>query len=95
MMATAHQFCRRGGAAKPLRHPTPEFTSIHGFDAPRSVGFSGSHALGSVNASWDCARGLHRPAFAQAKTNCNNPNALGIARTVEADTTGGPGFGLE
>ena len=33
-------------------------------------------------------------AFAQ--TNCPaNPNALGISRTVEIDTTGGPGFGLE
>lgn len=26
---------------------------------------------------------------------CNNPNALGVARTVEVDTTGGPGFGME
>jgi peptidoglycan/xylan/chitin deacetylase (PgdA/CDA1 family) len=26
---------------------------------------------------------------------CNNPNALGIARTVQIDTTGGPGFGME
>ena len=26
---------------------------------------------------------------------CNNPNALGIGRTVEIDTTGGPGFGFE
>ena len=26
---------------------------------------------------------------------CANPNALGVARTVEIDTTGGPGFGLE
>ncbi len=33
-------------------------------------------------------------AFAQ--TNCPaNPNGLGISRTVEIDTTGGPGFGLE
>jgi peptidoglycan/xylan/chitin deacetylase (PgdA/CDA1 family) len=32
----------------------------------------------------------------QAQTNCpGNPNALGITRTVEIDTTGGPGFGLE
>jgi len=30
-----------------------------------------------------------------AATTCNNPNALGIARTVEIDTTGGPGFGFE
>ena len=28
-------------------------------------------------------------------TPCPNPNALGLARTVEVDTTGGPGFGFE
>jgi peptidoglycan/xylan/chitin deacetylase (PgdA/CDA1 family) len=27
--------------------------------------------------------------------SCPNPNALGVARTVEIDTTGGPGFGFE
>ena len=26
---------------------------------------------------------------------CPNPNALGVSRTVEIDTTGGPGFGFE
>src|SRR5215204_5414822 len=37
------------------------------------------------------------PAAAPAPTRppCNNPNALGIGRTVEIDTTGGPGFGFE
>lgn len=34
-------------------------------------------------------------APAPAKTPCANPNALGIARIVEIDTTGGPGFGFE
>lgn len=29
------------------------------------------------------------------KAVCANPNALGVARTVEIDTTGGPAFGLE
>ena len=33
------------------------------------------------------------PAAAAAK--CDNPNALGVARRVEIDTTGGPGFGFE
>src|SRR5437588_10778075 len=32
---------------------------------------------------------------ASAKAPCTNPNALGVARTVEIDTTGGPGFGFE
>lgn len=26
---------------------------------------------------------------------CQNPNALGVSRTVQIDTTGGPGFGFE
>jgi peptidoglycan/xylan/chitin deacetylase (PgdA/CDA1 family) len=30
-----------------------------------------------------------------ARAPCNNPDALGVARTVEIDTTGGPGFGFE
>src|SRR6186997_3222077 len=34
-------------------------------------------------------------APAPAKSTCNNPNALGVARVVEIDTTGGPGFGFE
>src|SRR5450432_4795340 len=35
------------------------------------------------------------PVPAPAKAACANPNAIGIARTVEIDTTGGPGFGFE
>jgi peptidoglycan/xylan/chitin deacetylase (PgdA/CDA1 family) len=35
------------------------------------------------------------PAPASAKPACANPNALGISRVVEIDTTGGPGFGFE
>jgi peptidoglycan/xylan/chitin deacetylase (PgdA/CDA1 family) len=36
------------------------------------------------------------PAVAlSAAPKCTNPNALGVARTVEIDTTGGPGFGNE
>jgi peptidoglycan/xylan/chitin deacetylase (PgdA/CDA1 family) len=36
-----------------------------------------------------------RPAAPVAQQNCANPNALGVSRTVEVDTTGGPGFGFE
>jgi peptidoglycan/xylan/chitin deacetylase (PgdA/CDA1 family) len=36
------------------------------------------------------------PAAAPIRdASCTNPNALGIARVVEIDTTGGPGFGFE
>jgi peptidoglycan/xylan/chitin deacetylase (PgdA/CDA1 family) len=31
----------------------------------------------------------------QQKSTCANPNALGVSRVVEIDTTGGPGFGFE
>jgi len=30
-----------------------------------------------------------------AKPKCDNPNALGVARAVEIDTTGAPGFGFQ
>ena len=33
-----------------------------------------------------------RPAY--TKPVCNNPNALGVSRTVQLDTTGGPGLGM-
>jgi peptidoglycan/xylan/chitin deacetylase (PgdA/CDA1 family) len=40
-----------------------------------------------------------QPAAAQpaqpARAACTNPDALGVGRTVEIDTTGGPGFGFE
>src|SRR5450759_769235 len=35
------------------------------------------------------------PAPAAAAAKCDNPNALGVARVVQIDTTGGPGFGFE
>ncbi|MFK4720551.1 peptidoglycan/xylan/chitin deacetylase (PgdA/CDA1 family) [Bradyrhizobium niftali] len=31
----------------------------------------------------------------QQRSTCANPNALGVSRVVEIDTTGGPGFGFE
>lgn len=35
------------------------------------------------------------PAQVQQTTTCTNPNALGVSRVVEIDTTGGPGFGFD
>jgi peptidoglycan/xylan/chitin deacetylase (PgdA/CDA1 family) len=35
------------------------------------------------------------PAFGQGAPPCANPNALGVSRTVEIDTTSGPGSGFE
>jgi peptidoglycan/xylan/chitin deacetylase (PgdA/CDA1 family) len=36
-----------------------------------------------------------KPVLSTVKPACSNPNALGIERVVEVDTTGGPGFGFE
>jgi peptidoglycan/xylan/chitin deacetylase (PgdA/CDA1 family) len=35
------------------------------------------------------------PVATPAKPACANPDALGVSRVVEVDTTGGPGFGFE
>jgi peptidoglycan/xylan/chitin deacetylase (PgdA/CDA1 family) len=35
------------------------------------------------------------PEKPQPKQTCANPDALGVSRVVEVDTTGGPGFGFE
>jgi peptidoglycan/xylan/chitin deacetylase (PgdA/CDA1 family) len=56
-----------------------------------------SQAAGPKNATAPQATAVPVPAAvpAPAKAACTNPNALGIGRTVEIDTTGGPGFGFE
>ena len=36
-----------------------------------------------------------KPVAPPQKTACANPDALGVARVVVIDTTGGPGFGFE
>jgi peptidoglycan/xylan/chitin deacetylase (PgdA/CDA1 family) len=43
------------------------------------------------SAAW--AQNAQSPAATPAK--CENPNALGVTRVVEIDTTGAPGFGFE
>src|SRR3990170_5595850 len=64
--------------------------------------FAGAVMLCASTAAWSqvaapkgAAIPLAVPAPAPAKAACANPDALGVARTVEIDTTGGPGFGFE
>src|SRR6516225_9473443 len=54
-------------------------------------------APGSVVTVADNAAESTAPVAAPSAmpTSCSNPNALGVARVVEIDTTGGPGFGFE
>jgi len=41
------------------------------------------------------AQNAQTPGPAATPARCDNPNALGVARVVQIDTTGGPGFGFE
>jgi peptidoglycan/xylan/chitin deacetylase (PgdA/CDA1 family) len=49
----------------------------------------------SVAAAARVALAYSVVAAAQPGATCNNPDALGISRVVEIDTTGGPAFGTE
>jgi peptidoglycan/xylan/chitin deacetylase (PgdA/CDA1 family) len=49
----------------------------------------------SVSAAGATVWAQNAPAPAATPEKCANPNALGVARVVEIDTTGGPGFGFE
>ena len=55
---------------------------------PSAPGASSGPATEAPQAT----QGAASPAVAAA---CANPNALGVSRVVEIDTTGGPGFGFE
>src|ERR1700731_2128341 len=60
--------------------------------------FAGAVSLCASGIAWSqtpAPKAAAAPQAAPAKAACANPNALGIARTVEIDTTGGPGFGFE
>jgi peptidoglycan/xylan/chitin deacetylase (PgdA/CDA1 family) len=49
----------------------------------------------SISAAGATVWAQNAQAPAPAATKCDNPNALGVARVVQIDTTGGPGFGFE
>src|SRR5262245_58522763 len=54
-----------------------------------------TNAAGGGAAPTVVAQAAQAPAPAPIQANCSNPNAIGVARIVEIDTTGGPGFGFE
>src|SRR5262245_28685762 len=60
--------------------------------APASKGAAPAGAAAPTAAA---APGAGAPAALAGASCLDNPNALGISRVVEIDTTGGPGFGFE
>jgi peptidoglycan/xylan/chitin deacetylase (PgdA/CDA1 family) len=84
---------RAGGAAAPS--PAPKAAEVKPADAPAMK----PAPLAAASQKDDVTGSITpppAPAPKQAMARpCANPNALGISRTVEVDTTGGPGFGFQ
>ena len=85
---------RAGGT--PAQSPAPKFAEHKPVEAPATkptplptAAFQNDDITSSITPP-------PAPAPKQAMSRpCANPNALGISRTVEVDTTGGPGFGFQ
>src|SRR5436190_3546860 len=78
-------------APAPSQASSPAPTQAFAQAAPAAKGAAPAAATPATPAAAPAA-----PAAAANSPSCpGNPNALGIARVVEIDTTGGPGFGFE
>jgi peptidoglycan/xylan/chitin deacetylase (PgdA/CDA1 family) len=82
IIASAVSLCLSGGAWSQTAAPKPAA-------APPAAAPQAAPAPAAAAAATPAA------APATPKAACANPDALGIARVVEIDTTGGPGFGFE
>lgn len=91
LAAEAQFFSRSQPAATPPPKPV-ETGAIAAAPTPKAPPAPAAAAVPTAGA----AQAQPAPPPAAAPTQaCANPNALGVSRTVEIDTTGGPGFGLE
>src|SRR5262249_59800242 len=80
--------------------PTPEpaqVTPPEGRPPVAAVTDMNNPAAGSARAAEAPAAVAQAapPLPSAMPASCSNPNALGVSRVVEIDTTGGPGFGFE
>jgi peptidoglycan/xylan/chitin deacetylase (PgdA/CDA1 family) len=77
-----------------MPEPAPALATPTEGRAPGAVGTAmDSAAVSPAGAPVAVAQASPMPAA--MASSCSNPNALGVARVVEIDTTGGPGFGFE
>jgi peptidoglycan/xylan/chitin deacetylase (PgdA/CDA1 family) len=85
---------------------SPHATSLHAeLSAPSTVAAAQAEKLPATAAAKAAATrddvevtasiADQAQAAPQPKAACANPDALGVSRVVEIDTTGGPGFGFE
>ncbi len=71
--------------------PAPATNAAGGGDSPTMV----AEAPAASTTAAGPAPAPASPPVAPIASTCSNPNAIGISRVVEVDTTGGPGFGSE
>jgi peptidoglycan/xylan/chitin deacetylase (PgdA/CDA1 family) len=78
-----------------LNPPMLKTNVVNAPDAPRAFA-DNTPPFGTSQGpvSLSIAKGEELRGKAIGRQPCTNPNALGVARTVEVDTAGGPGFGF-
>jgi peptidoglycan/xylan/chitin deacetylase (PgdA/CDA1 family) len=76
------------------RAPGPVVTSMDSADATPAAAAESPAAFAQASPAAS-ASPPSAPLPSAMSTSCSNPNAIGVARVVEIDTTGGPGFGFE
>jgi peptidoglycan/xylan/chitin deacetylase (PgdA/CDA1 family) len=83
------------GSAKPARALADEIEVTAAISAKSWATTASTIAASTTTASTAVPSAPVPATPVQPKTACANPDALGVSRVVEIDTTGGPGFGFE
>lgn len=65
------------------------------FATALAISISAAATAWAQNAPAPAPASAAPTSSAAPATKCDNPNALGVSRVIEIDTTGGPGFGFE
>jgi peptidoglycan/xylan/chitin deacetylase (PgdA/CDA1 family) len=86
---------KNSGARRGQRTGDSEMRIAAGLIVAGTVSLCASNLVWSQTPAPKTAAPARAAAPAPAKAACANPDALGIGRVVEIDTTGGPGFGFE
>jgi peptidoglycan/xylan/chitin deacetylase (PgdA/CDA1 family) len=77
------------------RAPGPVVTSMESEATAPAAAAGSSAAFAQASPAASPTAAAAPPLPSAMASSCSNPNALGVARVVEIDTTGGPGFGFE
>jgi peptidoglycan/xylan/chitin deacetylase (PgdA/CDA1 family) len=83
-------FFQRGSVSVPAPSPALAAPAEKPTPGPTVTDVSSASAAPTV-----VAQGGPAPAPTKTASSCSNPDAIGVGRVVEIDTTGGPGFGSD